>query len=277
MRIHTLVAAIRGSADIGVIVDAASSLFAGGDGHLIAVHSELAPAAFVPAIGIEGIPYDLSAIKEGRERMSQLQGEFVSACERAGISGEWRGAESFSGDSAVSAVSSALAADLVIIQQPDRSREVGVDLEAVLFESGRPVLVLPTYFKGPLTFKKAVIAWNGSREAARAAFDALPLLEACKQVEILSVDAKDKMDQSRIMAAAEIARSLSRHGLNVSVENTISDTLPVSAVIYNRLSDTDADLLVMGAFSRSRLSELLFGGVTKSMLDAVTVPTLLSR
>ncbi len=279
MELKTVVAVIRGQEDMERVVSVAAELVRDSSGHLIGVHAEPSPAAYVPAIGAEGVPFDESIIEENRERMKTLEAAFNKRCEGEGISYEWRGAETFMGDSAISSIASALAADLAVAQQidPDREDDPAADLEALVFESGRPVLFVPYTWKAPLKLDKVVVAWNGSREAARATFDALPFLKRSGKVEILCIDPKESDEHSALMAAAEIAQALDRHGVKAEVVNQGSGGISASAAIQNRMSDSGTDLLVMGAYSKSRIRERLFGGVTYSMLKSMTTLTLMSR
>ena len=131
--------------------------------------------------------------------------------------------------------------------------------------------------KQPKPIKRVLIAWNGSREAARATFDALPFLQAAETVEIFTVDASDTANQTGAMAGAEIAASLARHGINVTLTASEKSGLAPAMAIENRLSDSSIDLLVMGAYGNKRWWEMLFGGVTRTLLDSMTALTLLSR
>lgn len=279
MEIKTVVAVIRGQEDMERVVSVAAELVRDSSGHLIGVHAEPSPAAYVPAIGAEGVPFDERIVEENRERMKTLEAAFNKRCEGEGISYEWRGAETFMGDSAISSITSSLAADLAVAQQidPDREDDPAADLEALVFESGRPVLFVPYTWKAPLKLDKVVVAWNGSREAARATFDALPFLKRSGKVEILCIDPKQSDEHSALMAAAEIAQALDRHGVKAEVVNQSSGGISASAAIQNRMSDSGTDLLVMGAYSKSRIRERLFGGVTYSMLKSMTTMTLMSR
>lgn len=279
MDIKTIVAVIRGKEDLGRVIGVAAALVREKNGHLVGVHAEPSPAAYVPAIGAEGIPYDETIVEKNRERMQALEASFSELCKAEGISFEWRGMETFMGDSAISSITSALAADLVVAQQidPDREDDPAADLEALVFESGRPVLFVPYTWKPPLAIGKVIVAWNGKRESARAVFDALPFLQKAKSVEILCVDPEDSEEHSALMAASEIAVALNRHDIKAEVVNQVSAGIPVSAVIQNRLADTEANLLVMGAYSKSRIRERLFGGVTYTMLKSMTALTLMSR
>ena len=279
MEFKTVVAAIRGQEDMDRVVSVAAELVRDSEGHLIGVHAEPSPAAYVPAIGAEGVPYDESLIEANRERMKVLEAAFNARCEAEAISSEWRGAETFMGDSAISSIASAIAADLAVAQQidPDREDDPAADLEALVFESGRPVLFVPYTWKAPLKLDKVVVAWNGSREAARAVFDAMPFLKRSGKVEILCVDPKESDEHSALMAASEIAQALDRHGVKTDVVNQSSGGIPAAAAIQNYMSDSGTDLLVMGAYSKSRIRERLFGGVTRTMLKSMTALTLMSR
>jgi nucleotide-binding universal stress UspA family protein len=279
MDIKTIVAVIRGQDDLERVVGVAGALVRDNGGHLIGVHAEASPAAYVPAMGAEGVAYDDTIIEQNRARMKALEESFGKKCEAEGISYEWRGEETFMGDSAISSISSAFAADLAVAQQidPDREEDPAADLEALVFESGRPVLFVPYTWKPPLKLDKVVVAWNGKRESARAAFDALPILKKAGSVEVLCVDAEDNEEQSALMAASEIALAFNRHGVKAEVVNQTAGGIPVGAAIENRLADTEADLLVMGAYSKSRIRERLFGGVTYTMLKSMTALTLMSR
>ena len=279
MELKTVVAVIRGQEDMERVVAVAAALVRDSNGHLVGVHAEPSPAAYVPAIGAEGIPYDESIIEANRKRMQALEDSFNAKCNAEGISCEWRGAETFMGDSAISSITSALAADLVIAQQidPDKEDDPAVDLEALVFETGRPVLFVPYTWKAPLELGKVVVAWNGSRESARAVFDALPFLVKAGKTEILCIDPQESDEHSALMAASEIAQSLDRHGIKTEVVNQASGGIPASAAIQNRMSDSGTNLLVMGAYSKSRIRERLFGGVTRTMLKSMTALTLMSR
>lgn len=121
-------------------------------------------------------------------------------------------------------------------------------------------------------WSKVLVAWNGSREAARAAFDALPFIVEADATEILLVD--PPADRGEAPGAA-IAAALARHGAAVSVHEQESGSQSTDAVIRDRVLATGADLLVMGAYSHSWLRELLFGGTTRSLLGNVPAAVLL--
>ncbi|MCY6380534.1 universal stress protein [Hoeflea prorocentri] len=279
MSYKTILAVLRNKKDCENVLDTALLLTEAFDSHLIGLHAE--PAMKVSYAAPIEIP-DAAVFKSDQEdvdlRMMDVAEAFKHKSEHRGVSWEWRPIRSLSGDNALSALSSARCADLVVVRQNEEEKEDDfTDLEALVLESGRPVLFVPYVARKASPIKRAIIGWNATRESARAVFDALPLLKSADEVEILCVDPEDNAEQSKSMAGAEVASALTRHGIKVSIKTEISDGLPAAAIIQNRLADTGADLLVMGAYSRSRLREYLFGGVTRTMLQSMPNLTLMSR
>jgi nucleotide-binding universal stress UspA family protein len=279
MPYKTIAAILRGESDTPRLIERMLPLVRAFGAHVSGIHAEPSPGAHVAVLAGDMVSIDESAIDAARERMGKVRSLFVDVCQREGVPHDWRGMETFAGDSATASLPSVNAADLVVVQQsdPDDLDTVFADLESLIFDSGRPVLVLPYVNTTPVDPKRVVIAWKPSREAARAVFDALPLLHRAQEIEILVVDAKASPEHSAGMIAADIAAALSRHGLNVTISNQNSAGLPVGDVIENRVADTGVDLLVMGAYSQSPMRELLFGGVTRTLLKSMTVPVLMSH
>jgi nucleotide-binding universal stress UspA family protein len=148
--------------------------------------------------------------------------------------------------------------------------------ERLALESGRPVLVVPYIGRYPETGRNVVVAWKPGREAARAAFHALPLLLGAEKVHILEI--KERRDERPALALdTSIAAALARHGIKVGVHTSAPGDISVGDEILSRLADLDADLLVMGAYDHSRMRELVFGGATRSISRHMTVPTLFSH
>jgi nucleotide-binding universal stress UspA family protein len=199
---------------------------------------------------------------------------FLQRTADAGVSAEWRSLESFSGDSAHSGIASARCCDLVVAAQagPDGASP---DVDALLYDAGRPVLVTPHDAPCLTSFRRVIVAWNGSRESARAAFDALPFILEAESTEILLIDPPETPDAAE--AGADIAAALARHGAQVTVHTEESGGLATDEVIGNRVAATGADLLVLGAYSHSWFRELLFGGVTRTVLQSMPVTAFLSR
>ncbi len=138
-----------------------------------------------------------------------------------------------------------------------------------------PFLILPEHWTGAAA-EHVVVAWNASREARRAIADALPLLVAADSVTILVVD-PHKNSRHGDEPGADVALYLSRHGAKVVVERVQSNGEPVADVILGFAKRHHNDLIVVGAYSHARAAEMIFGGVTRSLLRDATVPLLIAH
>jgi nucleotide-binding universal stress UspA family protein len=167
------------------------------------------------------------------------------------------------------------AVDLVILGQRTPDHPTGLDApEEVVLACGRPVLIVPYAGHIERIGETALVAWNGSREAARAAQDALPLLSASASVTVLLINPEEEAD---IDAADNLVVHLARHGLNAKKLVAREDILAVSDALLAQVSALGADLLVMGAYGHSRLREMILGGVTRDVLRNMNVPVLMSH
>jgi nucleotide-binding universal stress UspA family protein len=167
--------------------------------------------------------------------------------------------------------------DLSVVAQakPDADGPEALVVEQALFDSGRPVLVVPYIQTAPFKADRVMLCWDGSRQAARAAADATPFLSRAKVVEVFIVESgKLKSDE---IPGADIAQHLARHNRNVSVTRTTSGDTDVANVILSHAADTGADMLVMGGYGHSRLREFILGGATREILSSMTLPTLMSH
>ncbi len=165
-------------------------------------------------------------------------------------------------------------ADLIVASKPKSKEEPGHSplLEAALRETGRPVLVVP----GPMeeNFGRVVaIAWNGSMEGARAVTFALPILERAARVVILSVADEASFGPG----AADAAAYLAWHGITATVVQSVAKAPSPGRVLLHSAAEQGADLMVMGAYTRSRMRRLIFGGVTADVLFHTTIPVLMAH
>jgi nucleotide-binding universal stress UspA family protein len=152
---------------------------------------------------------------------------------------------------------------------------VDLILETTLFDSGRPVIAVPYIQQGGLKLDRVMICWDGGRAATRAIADAMPLLLHAKTVEVLIIAGeRGKQDE---VPGVDMGQHLARHGLNVSVNRIPLGDLGVADAILSHAADSGADFVVMGGYGHSRLREFILGGATRGMLQAMTVPTLLSH
>ncbi|WP_299439574.1 universal stress protein [uncultured Rhodospira sp.] len=173
-------------------------------------------------------------------------------------------------------------ADLVVVGQYDRRDDNMADereaADHVIMDSGRPVLVIPYAGAYPTIGETVMVAWNASREATRAVSDALPILRLAKEVHVLAVNPRrNGVNGHGDIPGADIATHLARHGVNAIAEHVVARDVDAGNMLLSRASDLNADLLVMGAYGRSRLRELVLGGATWHILHHMTVPVLLGH
>jgi len=147
--------------------------------------------------------------------------------------------------------------------------------ETTLFESGRPIIIVPYIQKVPFKTDNVMICWDGSRTAARAVADAIPIIGNSGRVEIVIV-ANERGKQDEI-EGADIGQHLARHGLKVDVHRISGGNIDVGDALLSHAADSGADLMVMGGYGHSRLREFVLGGVTRSIFESMTVPVLLSH
>lgn len=248
--------------------------------HVIGLHVMPAPQIYYTA------EYPLSAtqFQDQREQTEKVAKGAKSAFEE-GMKGakcewEWRSVEQGMEAIGERVMEHGLVCDLVVTGQIDPSvdspRRVGAP-EEILLHGGRPILMVPYVGEYPNIGRRIMVAWRAGGEAARATFDALPLLKEAEQVTVLTVDPSEQADLAGVATGAELAATLARHGVKAKAENLPSGDIGVANAILSRLSDEGQDLLVMGGYGHSRLNEFLFGGATRQILHEMTVPVLLSH
>jgi nucleotide-binding universal stress UspA family protein len=167
--------------------------------------------------------------------------------------------------------------DLSVVGQAEPDKLAGEDLiiEAALFQSGRPVIVVPYIQKAGMKLDRILVCWDGSRTAARAIGDAMPLLTRAKAVDVLIV-ATDQGKKDEI-PGADMGQHLARHGLQVEVKRVVAPDTDVPNTILSYAADSAADFIVMGGYGHSRLREFILGGTTRAIMQSMTVPVLMSH
>ena len=169
-------------------------------------------------------------------------------------------------------------ADVLVIGQPNETDASGVEpdfAERLLLAAGRPAIVIPYAGDFPAVGTRVLVAWNASREATRALTDAIPILREAKQVDVIAFNPKDAPHGE--VPGADIGLYLARHGIKVSVSQQTADDVDVGNQLLSRAADLDSDLIVMGAYGHSRMKELILGGATRTVLNSMTVPVLMSH
>ena len=246
--------------------------------------AHLAGIAFLydPIVPVSGAGYIPAEVIETQERDNEAAtkaalGRFTAASARAGVTAEpLTLSASFAG---VGEQFGRIARrfDLSIVGQaePETSGVEEIIAESALFESGRPVIIVPYIQKGPLKLDRVMVCWDGSRTATRAIADAMPLLRRSGRVEVVIVaNERGKKDE---IEGADMGAHLARHGLNVEVNRTALGDIDVADVILSHAADAGSDFIVMGGYGHSRLREFVLGGVTRSIMRSMTAPVLMSH
>jgi nucleotide-binding universal stress UspA family protein len=217
--------------------------------------------------------FDAYLLGVGTQEGGAAEERFAAMLTEHEVQGEWR---TITGLIEPSIAGLACSVDLVIIGQPDPDRLL-VELatpEDVILACGRPVLVVPYNGAFDHLGERVLVAWNGSREATQAAHDALPLMAMAQAVTVLRVDPETEEDKE---LSAELVRHLVRHGLPATAALTKRHNLALFDLVMTRAIDADSDLIVMGAYGRSRWREMILGGMTRDMLNKMSLPVLMAH
>jgi nucleotide-binding universal stress UspA family protein len=214
-----------------------------------------------------------------KTNMAAVKLRFETRMKQDGLLHEWREINSAYSEIAPSLIEAGAGADLILVSQiaGDSESEIEAGLvERVVMESGRPVLIIPQAgsYKTP---KSIVVGCNDTREAARAAFDAVPLLKAAKDVRVVWVDPYKRRQSAGELPGAEMATVLARHGVKAVAEGLESNGLNAGEALLRLANDRGADLLVMGAYAHSRLRQYIFGGATQYVMEHAKIPVLMSH
>jgi nucleotide-binding universal stress UspA family protein len=260
-------------------LDVASNLARSFGAHLSGVYA-IPPALTAMMMMAEYFPAELVAEQEERERerAKEAKAIFDKYMADAGIAAEWRQRE---GALARVVAMNARYADIAVLSQADASSEYAgeaMELPAdVALTAGRPVLVIPYIGAWKTLGSHVLVGWNASRESTRAVNDALPLLQRAKKVTVLAINPERGVDAHGEVPGADIALHLARHGVKAEASQTVAGDIDVGDVILSRASDLGADLIVIGAYGHSRVREIVLGGVTRHLLQHMTVPILMSH
>lgn len=238
------------------------------------------PPPNVPYYMGEYIPTELiqKQMDEAQKASVGARESFLSICAGANIEHRWLASDM----APVEALRlAARASDLVIVGQPDPNPSdptaipYGTDVlpHELALQAGRPVLAVPHAGSFGEVGRTILVGWNGKREAARAVHDAMPLLRGAESVHLVVV-APEKKGRTPL---DEITEHLQRHGLRLQSAVIDSGGQKVGLALMEEAKARGADMMVMGAFGHSRLREMVFGGVTETVLSNMTLPVLLSN
>ena len=233
----------------------------------------------VPISGTGYIPAEVidTQLADNQSAAKAAVDRFAASASRAGVSAEPLTLSASAAGAGDQFGRLARRFDLAIVGQaePETSAVEELIAESTLFQSGRPMIVVPYIQKAPLKLDRVMVCWDGGRQAARAIADAMPILEKAGKVEIVIVaNERGKEDE---IEGADMGQHLARHGLKVDVKRISSGNIDVADALLSHVADSGTDFIVMGGYGHSRLREFVLGGVTHSILRSMTAPVLLAH
>jgi nucleotide-binding universal stress UspA family protein len=218
--------------------------------------------------------------KAYRKDNPEMKAAFETAGRGRNVVLAWREVDAGSTSVAEIVLQHARAADLVVAAQTDAkwpgSQRLDI-ADRLVLGSGRPVLITPNEGPHRDVGERVLVAWNARREAARAVFDALPLLQRAKEVRVIWVNPESEGELAQDIPAADICTALARHGVKCEATQVVQPRTNVGQTLLMQVKDCSADLLVMGCYGHSRLREFVLGGATAHILRHMTIPVLMSH
>jgi len=257
--------------------DFAISLAAGFSAHIAGVAFIYEP--IIPGDMLGGIPTDLIEVQreENCRAAEAAVDRFEAAAKAAAVSAETRVVDASLAGAADLFGRIARRFDMAVVGQARREQGASEELliEGALFGSGRPVVVVPYTQQEGLRLDRILICWDGSRPAARAIADAIPLLSRAKTVDIVVVIGE--RDKSGEITGRNMRRHLARHGIETEIKHITASGGVAQNAILAYAAETGATFIVMGGYGHSRLREFILGGVTRGILKSMPVPVLMSH
>jgi nucleotide-binding universal stress UspA family protein len=263
--------------DGGNVGDYAVSVAAALDAHIAGIAFVFDP--IVPVTGTGFIPAEVidTQLADNQAAAKAAIDRFAAATSRAGVSAEQVSLAASAAGAGDQFARIARRFDLAIVGQaePEGGTVEELIAENTLFEAGRPMIIVPYIQKGPLKLDRVMVGWDGSRQAARAIGDAMPLLGKAGRVDVVIVtNERGKEDE---IEGADMGEHLARHGLKVDVKRIAGGNIDVADALLSHVADSGTDFIVMGGYGHSRLRQFILGGVTTSILKSMTVPVLMAH
>jgi nucleotide-binding universal stress UspA family protein len=257
----------------------AISLATAHEAHLTGLVFALEPT--IPPMIMGEVPGSLLESQRDRsiESARAAAEAFTAAANLAGISSEVRVINCTEAAASPTLATHGRTSDLIIVGQEEPDDMLAVRellIEAAMFDSGRAALIVPYIGAHDAKLDTVIVAWDGRRQASRAANEAMPLLEMAKSVSVVIVG-DDAPSAHGGEPGADLALHLARHGLQVNVKRIGDSGIDVGNALLSHAADTEADLIVMGGFGHSRFRQFVFGGTTSDILSSMTIPVLMAH
>jgi nucleotide-binding universal stress UspA family protein len=248
------------------------------DAHIAGVAFAYVPE--FPGYVMVEIPPDVAAsmVDVSKKAAEAAIARFDEATKRSLLSAEHRLVSTVAVEAPALFATLARRFDLGIFLQSNPGGVANDDMiDTSLFESGRPVMVVPYIHKDGLRLDRLVCCWDGSRAAARAINDALPLLTRADRVDLLIIENDKTKNETTEIRGVEMAGHLARHQVKVEIEIIPAPDIGVADAILSHVADESGTLIVMGGYGRPKLREIILGGATRAMLKSTTVPLFMSH
>jgi nucleotide-binding universal stress UspA family protein len=233
-----------------------------------------------PGYAVMELPPDILAQMVASSERSALAAieRFDAAAARSLVSAEHRLLRTIGAEAPAIFAVLARRFDLSVFMQSEPSRANNDDMiETALFQSGRPLILVPYVQKDGLKLDRVVCCWDGSRVAARAFNDALPLLAKATAVDLLIVLNGKTNAENKEVRGVEMAAHLAHHDVKVEIATVAAPDIDVTNAILAYVADNSGTLIVMGGYGHGRLREVILGGVTRDMMKSMTVPVFMSH
>lgn len=248
--------------------------------HLIGMYVVPMPQAHVTA----DLPMPVELIQEHmihhQKLCEAMKEEFEKATSSVNFISEWREVDADTITIADTLTEIARTVDLLIMSQKEsQTGDYALhDLpEAVILACSRPVIVIPKSDALPKAMSDVFVAWDGGAQATRAVFDALPILREADNVRVHRINIKGKDRHKILNTTSELVNTLSRHGANVTLSDSTARPSQIGDEIVGSVKESGCDLLVMGTYGHTRFREIIFGGVTRKVLQVMSVPVLMAH
>ncbi len=232
-----------------------------------------------PEPGMAMMPNAIEKHQEDSEKNAEkLEVAFKDVIDAHNVDATWKIVESEAAEIWRAIAEDIYASDLIVVGTSDKSDDMSAPglIDDLVLNAGRPVVLIPEdWSSGKDAPEHVMVAWKLNRQSARAVHDALPFMQMAKNVSVVTVTDNDETNdpEFRVERLLEMLEAHDIHAKTVRLdsENGITEALNTYTTQH------DVDLMVLGAYSRSRLSEGIFGGVTKDCINTCVVPTLLSH
>lgn len=245
--------------------------------HLTGIYVDSVPVA-PEMVAMSTAPVLLETIaEEQQQRAAGARSIFDAATQRAGLSTAFRRSE---GPMFAALNQLARYSDLLVLTQEGDGKSgpvLGGFADYAVMDCGRPVLVVPFVGAAVPVAGTVLVAWSGTRESARAANDALPLLALASRVQVVVIEPEDTPLRDTQRPGADFCEHLARHDIKAEAKVIPGSDMDAGDLLLSHAADVDANLIVMGAYGHSRLRQMVLGGMTRHMLTHMTVPVLMSH